>query len=113
TGCSNSQNINVIVDSLPVASFTSNNEGCAPLFVIFQNTSVDGASYYWDLGDGTTSTQQNPANTYAPGSYDVTLIVTSAAGCKDTLTLTNYINTSLPPDPGFNIVPTEVCANDP
>jgi gliding motility-associated-like protein len=113
TGCSKTETLNVVVDTLPVASFTSNQEGCAPLFVMFQNTSSDGSSYYWNFGDGNSSTQQNPANTYNAGSYDVTLIVTSDKGCKDTLTLTNYINTSNPPDPTFTIAPGEVCANDP
>ncbi|HYV94240.1 MAG TPA: PKD domain-containing protein [Chitinophagales bacterium] len=112
TGCSKTQTMNVLVDSLPVASFSSNNEGCAPLFVIFQNTSLDGVSYSWDFGDGNTSTQQNPANTYSAGSYDVILIVISAEGCRDTLTLTSYINASNPPDASFSIVPTEACAND-
>jgi gliding motility-associated-like protein len=36
----------------------------------------------WDFGDGNTSTIQNPGHIYAaPGTYTVTLNVTSAAGC--------------------------------
>lgn len=34
-------------------------------------------SYYWEFGDGETSTEQNPTHTYtAVGKYDVTLTVT-------------------------------------
>jgi PKD repeat protein len=47
------------------------------------------ASYYWDFGDGNTSTQQNPSHTYVDkGYYAVCLTTTSASGvqktyCKD------------------------------
>ncbi len=52
--------------------------------VEFENNSSAG-SYFWDLGDGTTSTVENPTHTYvALGEYTITLIV-SAGGCSDTL----------------------------
>ena len=38
-------------------------------------------SWQWNFGDGATSTEQNPAHTYAAtGTYSVTLTVTNAAG---------------------------------
>jgi len=40
-----------------------------------------GFSWYWDLGDGTTSTLQNPTHTYeAVGEYPITLTVTDNLG---------------------------------
>ncbi len=37
----------------------------------------DAESYSWDLGDGTTSTEQNPTHYYpVPGNYEVTVTVT-------------------------------------
>jgi len=40
----------------------------------------------WNFGDGNTSSSPNPFHSYsAVGNYDVTLIVTSGADCKDTL----------------------------
>jgi PKD repeat protein len=46
------------------------------------------ASYLWDFGDGTTSSQQYPFHQYAiPGQYIVCLTVTSTSGtttCTDT-----------------------------
>jgi PKD repeat protein len=49
---------------------------------------LDGAaaaSYFWDFGDGTTSTEANPTHAYATGGeYVVTLTVTSATGCEAT-----------------------------
>ncbi len=40
-------------------------------------------SWFWDFGDGETSTEQNPMHTYAEGGvYDITLIV-SSEGCGE------------------------------
>ena len=50
----------------------------------FKNTSSGNITeYLWDFGDGTTSTDQNPIHIFAPGSYNVSLTVSSDAGCVD------------------------------
>lgn len=42
----------------------------------FQNTSINGAHFEWDFGDGTTGTGSVATHVYAqPGSYPVTLTV--------------------------------------
>lgn len=42
-------------------------------------------SWYWDFGDGTTSTQQNPSHAYSSlGKYYVTLKATNSAGYTST-----------------------------
>lgn len=67
----------------PTASFTfAPNPVClAPSTVQFTNTSVGGGVYYWDFGDGTSSTLQHPSHAYAaPGNYTVTLTVSNASG---------------------------------
>lgn len=52
----------------------------------FIDASNGGASWYWDFGDGTTSNSQNPMHDYeGSGTYTVTQIVTSTAGCTDTI----------------------------
>jgi PKD repeat protein len=50
--------------------------------------------FYWDFGNGTTSTQSNPLATFnAPGVYNIKLEVTSYYGCKDSITIpVNIIN---------------------
>ncbi len=62
--------------------------GCAPLEVVFTNTTTTPiAATFWDLGDGTTASTTDVTHTYAePGTYDVTLSITSPQGCvKDTV----------------------------
>lgn len=52
--------------------------------ITFQNLTINGVTYFWDFGDGQTSTLVNPNNTYAdPGYYDVMLIATDSNGCID------------------------------
>ncbi len=43
--------------------------------ITFTNASADADSYYWDFGDGATSTEENPKHSYdKAGSYKVVLI---------------------------------------
>ena len=50
------------------------------------------ANYNWSFGDGGNSSQQNPAHQYtAPGNYNVSLIVQTQNGCRDTVTKTSVI----------------------
>lgn len=69
--------------SLPIADFTYNKTTtCDSTIVSFVDKSIDGDTYYWDFGDGTTSTVANPQHTYyVPGTYSINQTVT------DTLTL--------------------------
>lgn len=73
-----------IVPVSPVASFTFTRSGLSYNFV---NNSFGGsgtATYVWDFGDGTTSTETNPIKSYAlDGTYDVTLNVTNSFGLTD------------------------------
>ncbi len=88
----------------PVPQFSaSTTAGCAPLLVNFTDQSTGGATaWQWDLGNGTTSTQQNPSTVYfTPGSYTVTLTVTNASGSR-TLTRTNYITVNALPTTEFS-----------
>ncbi|PIZ05662.1 MAG: hypothetical protein COY57_06085, partial [Flavobacteriales bacterium CG_4_10_14_0_8_um_filter_32_5] len=87
----------VLVPPVPVSNFTSN-PGCFNALVSFldQSPIPTGSitNWSWNFGDGPgSSTSQNPTYTYtAPGTYIVTLITTSNAGCSDTITQTITIN---------------------
>jgi PKD repeat protein len=70
--------------------------GSAPLTITFTDLSVGigvpgPTSWAWDLGDATTSTEQNPTHTYfANGVYTVTLTV-SNGDASDTKVKPNFI----------------------
>ena len=59
-------------------------QGKAPLVVLFYDQSAGSpTSWYWNFGDGHTSTLQNPAHQFdSVGVYDVTLTISSANGTK-------------------------------
>ena len=68
------------------------------------STDSDGyvTSWYWDFGDGTTSTEQNPTHTYSSdGTYHVTFTVTDNDGDTGTMTqeieITIYQELNWPP----------------
>lgn len=76
------------------AGFTASPEqGDAPLTVQFTDTSTGNVtSWFWDFGDGSNSTSQNPIHTYSgPGSYTVTLNVSNDMNESRSLTLPGYI----------------------
>src|SRR5688500_8108601 len=74
----------------PAADFSADPlSGPSPLNVDFTNESdALGATYEWDFGDETTSTEETPPpHTYTePGLYTVTLTVTDALNRTDTET---------------------------
>ena len=79
--------------NIPTAAFT-NNVPCKGAITNFTDASFTGInSWSWDLGDGTTSTSQNPTHTYAnAGTFNVTLIVSNSSGCFDTIVQPVVVN---------------------
>jgi len=61
---------------------TSSQQGTAPLTIRFNDTSLgDGLTYFWDFGDGGSSSDKNPTHTFEnPGTYSVSLTVTNENG---------------------------------
>ncbi|GIV32628.1 MAG: hypothetical protein KatS3mg031_0163 [Chitinophagales bacterium] len=86
---------------------------CRASAVQFTDTSHSvppAISWFWDFGDGATSTLQNPIHYYGvPGKYDVTLIVTNAEGCTDTLIVSQYITVDPGPTADFITSDSNVC----
>jgi gliding motility-associated-like protein len=96
-GCKSSSPVKKITVQSPKAAFTaSNRSDCLPpLTVNFNNISTGSGplTYLWDLGNSNTSTTKNPSQTYTSnGAYDIRLIVTDNAGCKDTLLRKRYVS---------------------
>ena len=78
--------------NLPItlADFDPPPTACAPASVTFNNTStITGlASYFWDFGDNTTSTQANPSHTYTEaGVYQIMLVSNDPGACNSTDTI--------------------------
>jgi PKD repeat protein len=58
----------------PNVAFSYTLTPAGPSFdAVFTNLSADAETYFWDFGDGFTSTLTNPTHTYAEGVYDVCL----------------------------------------
>ncbi|RYZ55434.1 MAG: PKD domain-containing protein [Sphingobacteriales bacterium] len=81
----------------PVGNFTASQTSFCdvPATTTFAPTIVGTApyTYAWNFGNSTTGTGGNPSATYTnQGTYTVTMTVTDARGCKDTVTKPNYIS---------------------
>ncbi len=93
----------IAILKLPNPKFTSDVVGgCVPLAVNFTDQTALGngalATWNWDFGDGSYSTQQNPSHTYnSVGTYQVALEVMDSLGCSKKKVVSNYISVqSLP-----------------
>jgi PKD repeat protein len=81
----------------PVAGFTNDFAGgSAPVTVHFTDTASYSSlnpitHWFWDFGDGTNSTLENPGHLYsANGAYDVSLTVSNPY-CRNAVTVTNNV----------------------
>jgi PKD repeat protein len=72
-----------------------------PLHVHFYDASFGAVqSWNWNFGDGTTSTEQNPAHTYAQeGEYTVTLAIETLDGCESEVSFLIYVGNDTPWNP--------------
>tara|TARA_R110002072_G_scaffold303115_1_gene494268 strand:+ start:11238 stop:13490 length:2253 start_codon:yes stop_codon:yes gene_type:complete len=88
--------INVSVNQPPIAgaSASSTNLTLPNATAYFTNSSANAGSYFWDFGDGTTSTDANPWHTFTTaGLYNVMLVATNSGCPNDTLYLTIDVGT--------------------
>jgi len=77
--------------------------GCSPLTVTLQNFSQNALSYFWDFGNGQTSTLASPpAITYTqPGTYTITLIANNPGTCNTSDTTRKVVVVRARPSPTF------------
>lgn len=98
SGCSGSATQTITVQPTPTPTFTASPlSNCAPASITFTNTSTGGTNYVWNFGNNSAPYvgQNPPAQIYsADGAYDVSLTMTTTAGCTGTTTLNDYINIS-------------------
>ncbi|MBS1651429.1 MAG: gliding motility-associated C-terminal domain-containing protein [Bacteroidetes bacterium] len=121
-GCSvpNASSTSTIkVIPLPSLNFTASSlSGCPPLCVNFLlpptllNNSI--SSWYWDFGDGTVSTQNQPNHCFnLSDSLNINLKITSAQGCSATLVKPHYIVVWPTPIASFYSSSTTANENEP
>lgn len=89
-GCVSSLSQNINIQPSPKSSF-SFTEVCFGEETTFINQSESQGStiqsYFWDFEDGEVSVAPNPTHEFEePGAYDVSMIVYSTQGCRDTIT---------------------------
>ena len=122
-GCVDSITHVVSVYYLPVVVFTGDSlVHCTPWCVNFTDAStVNGgtiANWTWNYGDGSPAASQSvygiENHCYnTPGTFGVTLTVTSNQGCKSSLNKPNYITTWPLPEAAFTASPQPTNILDP
>lgn len=104
-GGTSSETLDVVAGSAPpVVSFTTLANPNDPQALSFQNaTTGNAASWLWDFGDNSTSTDQNPVHHYRQGgTYSVTQTATGSGG-SDSITQSLLVVDRLPePNMTFN-----------
>lgn len=86
--CTSSDQVTVLIQGVAEAAFNVRFEpGCDGLRAFFTDLSTAPESWFWDFGNGNSSTEQNPQYVLTYGeSFNVTLTVTDAFGCTDEVT---------------------------
>ena len=108
----------ITVFPYPLINFATNlTLACAPANIQFTDKSTPGqgtiTAWTWDLGDGTTSNQQNPSHVYTnTGYYNITLKATNSAGCSNAASINRYLRIvpGIQPDFAYNQVSTSCSA---
>ena len=108
-GCKDSISKAITINCLPEATFNAD-PVCENQVTVFTDYSIGTiAGWNWSFGDNNSSIQQNPAYTYAAcGNFDCKLLVTSDAGCIDSITKAVIVNCL----PVANFSYTDVCLNE-
>ena len=117
--CSETLNIPnyIFVEAKPTADFSADTtySNCYPLPVNFINTSPDSniVKWYWDFGDNSSGSLFKDAfhNYTTVGNFDVTHVVETNSGCKDTIIKTAYIQTR-GPSAEIRFYPDSICINE-
>jgi len=115
-GCKNTTT--GIIKSLgPIPHFYANIlTGCRPLPVTFYDGSLSDSTlilWNWNFGDGSLAATNIDSIVHVyttPGNYNVTMAVTDKNGCKDSVTINNFIQPTFP-YPAFTL-DTFACRGD-
>jgi gliding motility-associated-like protein len=98
-GASIQDSVSITFNPQPLIVLASDTTSiCAPGTIQFFDQSITGnvldpiTGWLWSFGDGGTSMLQNPSYTYnSPGTYNVTLTVTTLGGCTNNNASAPYV----------------------
>lgn len=98
-GCVSMITLPVFVAGPPTATISVNMNPCVNESVQFLGIGAGITSWLWNFGDGATNALQNPFHAYTmAGTYPVTLTVTDAQGCTNTVTSSVTVHDGPPQD---------------
>ncbi len=109
--CNNdTDKVTLTVNDVAIADFDADTTiGCPPLNVNFSDlsTTIPGCTYLWDFGNGNTSTVAGDVTENYPigGTFDVSLTITTSAGCTSVSNQNNLITVTDPPTASFTADP--------
>lgn len=110
-GCTSlSDTVKIIVNTKPKANFSFSGDLKTLVPITFTDQSTNAVTWFWDFGDGQSSTDQNPVHTFPSPSNSVKLTVTAANACADTKTTAISIITGIEELPleGLKVYPNPV-----
>ncbi|HMQ49433.1 MAG TPA: PKD domain-containing protein [Saprospiraceae bacterium] len=102
-----SPSITLNVIEAPEAAFTFMQAGAT---FSFANASQNADTYYWDFGDGGSSTLIDPAHTFSESGYFAVTLFAIQSACQDTAVFTVNIAIAGAPVAAFEVGATLGCA---
>ena len=67
----------------PIAMFQSNFDCDDPFNISFTDLSIDANTYFWDFGDGNTSTDVSPSHRYDTSGFVIAALTVTNGGCSN------------------------------
>jgi gliding motility-associated-like protein len=90
-GCTDDDQVTIDINAQPKSIFeldsSSMKVDCNGINIQTINLSTDALNYDWNMGDGTSSTLDNPSNQYPFGSNAIITLIALNNGCTDTSSL--------------------------
>jgi gliding motility-associated-like protein len=85
---------------------------CVPYTAQFKNTSLAGQQFFWNFGDGSTSTLSDPSHLYTlSGTYTISLVAVDSATCNITDSVKHTLTLSVKPTAEFSAAPQPPLVN--
>ncbi len=89
-------------------------DGCAPYDAVFNNTTLAGQQFFWNFGDGQSSTDVNPTHSYPDtGTYTIYLLALDSNTCNKRDSTTRTIQVNPKPRADFTVLPNPAEYNTP